>query len=86
MIPKIPPEILDRQNAGYRAMTTEQKWRLTFDLMEQGIHLARLNIEQEHPDWTREKVDRALRRRLWPRNLCEEFEAFVERRTPGPTR
>jgi Rv0078B-related antitoxin len=59
-----PASALDAQIAKYRQMTGEQRLKIALDLHEQSCAVAREGIRHQHPDATREEVERLLHQRL----------------------
>ena len=60
-----------------RGMTPGERFRIGAELYELGIDLIIAGYRSTHPGATQEEVRAELRRRLLPKALREEFEAYL---------
>jgi hypothetical protein len=59
-----PDDALKMQIERYRRMTPEERTRLAFELSEFACDISRAGIRSQHPQASKEDVERELRRRL----------------------
>ncbi len=59
-----PAEAIERQIEQYRAMTGEQRLKISLDLHEFACNVAREGIRRQFPNATEEEVEQQLRHRI----------------------
>ncbi len=65
----------------YRRMTPQERIRIAAQMYEDGIANMRAAILDRHPDLSELALAREMRRRLLPRALFHQVEAYVNERT-----
>ena len=64
----------------YRKMTPQERMLIAAQLYEEGIANMRAAILDRHPDFSTSELTREMRRRLLPRPLFLQVEAYINER------
>lgn len=64
----------------YRQMTPQERMLIAAQLYEEGIANMRAAILDRHPDFSEIELEREIRRRLLPRALFLQVEAYIKER------
>ncbi len=64
----------------YRQMTPQQRMIIAAQLYEEGITNMRAAILDRHPGYSETELAREMRRRLLPRALYQQVEAYINER------
>ncbi len=75
------PKIEHLRVEAYRRMSGEQRIDIAADMFEDGVAIARASILDQDPDITPEELSQQIRRRVLPRELAEQVEAYLRKRS-----
>ncbi|MBK8796521.1 MAG: hypothetical protein IPM07_09180 [Anaerolineales bacterium] len=67
----------------YRQMTPQARMLIAAQLYEEGIANMRSAILDRHPEFSAIELEREMRRRLLPRPLFLQVEAYINERDQG---
>ena len=67
-----PEEIMQKQHDIFLAKPAEERFRLTFDIIEAGIALTRASIRNSNNDFSEKEIKKEVFRQLYAGSFSEE--------------